>query len=106
MHARRNCTLIVVKPRNRKGYMPSPMLARAVKEAQRRGVQIEEQVVAARGSEPRPVISHDAGVARLQRLAQARPWRNLQGEAEFHAESKKSFAARGQLGDGPWERVT
>jgi len=22
-----NCTLIVVKPRNRKGYMPSPMLA-------------------------------------------------------------------------------
>jgi hypothetical protein len=39
-------TLIVVKLRNRKGYMPSPMLARAVKEAQRRGVPIEEQIVA------------------------------------------------------------
>jgi hypothetical protein len=36
----------LVKPRNRKGYMPSPMLARAVKEAQRRGVPIEEQIVA------------------------------------------------------------
>jgi hypothetical protein len=28
------------------------------------------------------------------------------GRRSFHAEAKKSFAARGQLGDGPWERVT
>jgi len=34
------------RPAYRKGYMPSPMLARAVKEAQRRGVPIEEQIVA------------------------------------------------------------
>jgi hypothetical protein len=29
----RNCKLIVVKPERRGGYMPSPMMTRALKEA-------------------------------------------------------------------------
>ena len=44
MHGR--CKLIVVKPAKRKGYMPSPVMLDTVKEAQRRGVPIEEQIVA------------------------------------------------------------
>jgi hypothetical protein len=36
----------IVKPAKRKGYMPCNVMVSTVKEAQRRGVPIEEQIVA------------------------------------------------------------
>ncbi len=40
----RNCKLIVVKPEKRGGYMPSPVMTSALKEAKRRGIPIDEQI--------------------------------------------------------------
>ena len=45
MHGR-NCKVIVVKPQRRQGYVCDPMLTKTVKEAQRRGIPIDERTVA------------------------------------------------------------
>ncbi len=42
----RNCKLIVVKPEKRGGYMPSQVMTSALKEAKRRGIQIDERIQA------------------------------------------------------------
>ncbi len=41
-----NCKLIVVKPEKSGGYVASPLMNQAVKEARKRGVPIEKHQVA------------------------------------------------------------
>jgi hypothetical protein len=41
-----NCKLIVVKPVKRGGYQPDRLMTQSIKEAQRRGVPIEEFTIA------------------------------------------------------------